>query len=435
MRLKPGIRSVSRAEGYAAGLAVILCLLFPAAAHAQDRPYPEGAIPGNVYAESDESYTVLLVEKSSETLFVVDVRDNIPTVSRYHSVITGKFDGDKLREGDQKTPEGIYFITGYIPQERLNTSLYGVGAFPINYPNIVDRLNGKTGYGIWLHGRGSLTNGRNTRGCVSLRNDDFRNLKGLVSRGTPVIISERLEFFSPDEYQQHRRRHIGYIKGLVTAWEEGDIDAFSEYFDPRFRTAGGLPYRKYLEKKGALMKLYPDRRIEISDIRVFKENSRELMYQFDQLYCADNMLSFGTKRLYLDSDESGAYRVVAEEFSEGSPLPYIEDSVEAFLSEWKEGWRSQDIGSYIAFYDESFTNGGMDLQGWRAYKEDLFRKTRIDDVRIRGVKVKVLSPKRIRVTFEQEYLSDRLTDRGIKTLILKGCPGDYRIVSERWRPL
>jgi hypothetical protein len=71
-------------------------------------------------------------------------------VDSYYMSI-GKGGIDKQIEGDNKTPLGVYRITSYLSDESL-PELYGAGAYPINYPNSWDRLQGKTGHGIWLHG-------------------------------------------------------------------------------------------------------------------------------------------------------------------------------------------------------------------------------------------------------------------------------------------
>jgi murein L,D-transpeptidase YafK len=62
-----------------------------------------------------------------------------------------------------------------MPQDKL-TDFYGSGAFPINYPNEWDRIRGRNGYGIWLHGTPRDTYSRPPRasdGCIVLSNEDL----------------------------------------------------------------------------------------------------------------------------------------------------------------------------------------------------------------------------------------------------------------------
>ena len=91
-------------------------------------------------------------------------------------VSTGKKGAKKSREGDQKTPVGVYFVTGRIPPSEL-PDFYGTGALPVNYPNEWDVRNGRTGYGIWIHGVPSSTYARAPRasdGCMALANEIWR---------------------------------------------------------------------------------------------------------------------------------------------------------------------------------------------------------------------------------------------------------------------
>ena len=90
-------------------------------------------------------------------------------------VTLGKNGVEKTREGDQKTPIGVYHVTANLPRQKL-TDFYGAGAYPINYPERVGRRAGRNGHGIWLHGTPSDTYSRPPRasdGCIVLANADL----------------------------------------------------------------------------------------------------------------------------------------------------------------------------------------------------------------------------------------------------------------------
>ena len=64
--------------------------------------------------------------------------------------------------------------------------LYGIGAFPLNYPNELDQHQGKTGYGIWLHGTDKSYYSRpplDSEGCVVLTNLDLDAVKPYIKIG------------------------------------------------------------------------------------------------------------------------------------------------------------------------------------------------------------------------------------------------------------
>ena len=134
----------------------------------------------------------LAADKSRKLLFQVETSNSVPSVSRQLDCIHGRVEGDKQREGDLRTPEGVYFITHKITQ-KLDFMEYGPHAFNLNYPNPADRLRGKTGSGIWLHSKGQPITGLTTRGCMAIDQYELTDLLPVLAPGTPVIIAEHLE--------------------------------------------------------------------------------------------------------------------------------------------------------------------------------------------------------------------------------------------------
>src|SRR5258708_11690335 len=101
-----------------------------------------------------------------------------PLLVAGYYVRSGKNGPLKVREGDEKTPIGVYHVTARLPQQKLS-DFYGSGAFPINYPNEWDRIQGRNGHGIWLHGTPSDTYSRPPRssnGCVVPANSHLEPL-------------------------------------------------------------------------------------------------------------------------------------------------------------------------------------------------------------------------------------------------------------------
>ncbi len=152
-----------------------------------------GADAEEVLVKLKEGEYLLLVEKDRHTLTIYD--HTLKPLSTYR-VTTGKVAGDKQKEGDLKTPEGVYFFTEYIDGRRLHQK-YGVGALVMDYPNPFDRLKGKGGYGIWLHATDEperINRPRDTRGCVVTTDEDFLRIKALVRLGaTPVVVVKKAE--------------------------------------------------------------------------------------------------------------------------------------------------------------------------------------------------------------------------------------------------
>jgi len=79
--------------------------------------------------------------------------------------------GPKLREGDRQSPEGFYTITG----AQLHHGGRWRRSLDIGYPNVFDRVNGRNGSLILVHG------GCDSIGCFAMTNPVNAELYDLVS--------------------------------------------------------------------------------------------------------------------------------------------------------------------------------------------------------------------------------------------------------------
>ena len=118
------------------------------------------------------------------------------TVMKSYRVSLGKNPrGPKLREGDQRTPEGFYWIDWRKTSDKFNLAMH------ISYPNREDLARARQagvppGSMIMLHGTPIdeeypewYFNSLNwTNGCVALTNHDMRAVWGLVKDGTMIEI-------------------------------------------------------------------------------------------------------------------------------------------------------------------------------------------------------------------------------------------------------
>lgn len=104
--------------------------------------------------------------------------------------------GHKVQEGDERTPEGDYFIDYRNTQSRYRLSLH------ISYPNEQDKANAKKlgvspGGDIMIHGSPNkfswsesiLQSMDWTDGCIAVTNDEIDEVGRLVKNGTPIRIN------------------------------------------------------------------------------------------------------------------------------------------------------------------------------------------------------------------------------------------------------
>jgi len=97
--------------------------------------------------------------------------------------------GDKQQEGDQRTPEGIYTLTG-----RTTQSKYGMGYY-ISYPDAVHIAAAKQkgvspGADVMIHGTSAARSNLKdwTNGCIALSNAGMDSLFRYVMPNTPIEI-------------------------------------------------------------------------------------------------------------------------------------------------------------------------------------------------------------------------------------------------------
>ena len=97
--------------------------------------------------------------------------------------------GHKQFEGDQKTPEGAYFITHRNPGSAYHLSL------GISYPNEADRAfaevqDREPGGDIFIHGANNdgSSRGNWTVGCIAVSDRQIEEIYAMVRPGTPINI-------------------------------------------------------------------------------------------------------------------------------------------------------------------------------------------------------------------------------------------------------
>jgi len=229
----------------------------------------------------------VVVDASRSRVYVYENAGEVPRMVEDYYTTIGKYGIEKIREGDQKTPVGVYHVTSKIPGSKL-PDLYGWGAFPISYPNEWDRLQGKTGFGIWLHGVPSDTYARApwaSDGCVALANPDIETLgKRVVPGATPVIIAERVEWVTPHAWRVER-------------------DAFMRR---RFRSEG-MDLRAWRARKHRVNSGKTWIKVSLDNLSVLRSPGKQdlVVVTFDQDYRSNNLTQRTRKRQYWVMEDGG----------------------------------------------------------------------------------------------------------------------------------
>ncbi len=135
---------------------------------------------------SGPEITAIVVHKAARRMYLV-AGDEV--IRAYDIDLGFAPEGDKLFEGDGKTPEGAYRINFKNPNSNYYLSL------GISYPSNRDRseaaaLGKSPGGDIFIHGTptGKLRAKDWTYGCIAVTNKEVEEIFAMVETGTPIFI-------------------------------------------------------------------------------------------------------------------------------------------------------------------------------------------------------------------------------------------------------
>ena len=281
-------------------------------------PIDKTLIPSSLIQLSDIQDYVLVVDQSRHRMFLYKNQDGIPVYVDDFYVTIGKEGTGKTIEGDQKTPLGVYFVTRFIESGDL-PDLYGDGAFPINYPNIWDRRNGRTGTGIWLHGTPSTVFSRppeDSDGCVIISNDDLKSLAPYVAVGqtTPLILAKEIKWETKAEWKTRQKSFFSYLEQWRKDWESRDVDLYLSHYSKDYEGLG-KNYESWARHKRRVnpSKSFIKVNLDNTSIFVYPNGTAPIMViTFMQNYSSDSFKRAFRKRQYWKMEEDGNWRIIFE---------------------------------------------------------------------------------------------------------------------------
>ena len=267
------------------------------------RSHPgEQRVPRQILQLHPEQKHALLVDSRRSRLYVFANAEGRPRLVAHYYVTLGKNGVDKAREGDQKTPLGVYHVTANLPRGKL-TDFYGTGAFPINYPNEWDRRKGRNGHGIWLHGVPSDVYSRPPRasdGCIVLANNDLDSVARLVQVGlTPVIIADEVEWAEAAAVEADRAALAAAFEQWRADWQSRDAEKYLSHYAAHF-SAGGQDLATWSAHKRKVNAGRKWIKVGASRISMFRypRESDFVVVTFDQDYRSDGLSNVMRKRQY-----------------------------------------------------------------------------------------------------------------------------------------
>lgn len=280
------------------------------------RQPPKDLIPAHLLRLGEDQPYALVVDLDLSRMYVFANVDHAPRFVDDYYISGGKSGPVKEREGDQRTPVGVYYIQGHIPGRSL-PDYYGWGAFPLNYPNAWDRKQGKTGSGIWLHGNPLGMFSRPplaSDGCVTMHNQDLELLAPLLKSGRiPMIIARNVEWADDENMDRLNARMVELLEQWRRDWESRDTKTYLRHYSKSFRS-GNQDYEAWTRHKARVNAGKKQIRVQLNNLSLvrYPEAPEIIIAAFDQDYWSDNFQSKSLKHQYWRKEQDGQWRIIYE---------------------------------------------------------------------------------------------------------------------------
>jgi hypothetical protein len=161
---------------------------------------------------------IILVDASISRAYLLRNKNGEPVWENDFFITVGQSGVGKDKEGDLKTPLGLYTIGDEVPKKNL-TPFYGLGALKLNFPNPYDKFQQKSGSGIWLHGVPAEVYNRPAKaseGCIVFTNTDLKYLLKLAKANRiNVLVSPSVKWLYPKDWRATYNRVMNDLSDSV----------------------------------------------------------------------------------------------------------------------------------------------------------------------------------------------------------------------------
>ncbi|MDX1295239.1 MAG: L,D-transpeptidase family protein [Sulfurimonadaceae bacterium] len=229
-----------------------------------------------------------------------------------YGAYTGKANGDKIKEGDLKTPVGVYRLTKKL--DNLDP-FYGPLAFVTSYPNFYDRIRGKNGSGIWIHGLPTdAKRDPYTRGCIAIENGDLECMdRHLNYQHALLVIDQDLKL---DARKEQLAAILSQLFQWRYAWLYNDLDAYLSFYADEFIRHDGMKIRQFRQFKKRIFARNDAKEILFKNIAVVPypgDVSSLYTVLFDEEYSSKRHNFSGKKGLIVKLLDNGRIQIIAEQ--------------------------------------------------------------------------------------------------------------------------
>ena len=261
------------------------------------------------YIEKYDNVLTCNKSKSTLTLYAKDA-NNTYKLQKEYSAYTGKIKGDKRREGDLKTPIGVYNIIKKISKV---DSFYGPMAFVTSYPNTYDKYQGKDGSGIWIHGLPTeQERDEFTKGCIAINNQSIECLDRHINIDKTILIIDKAEV-KQDISKETLAKLLTQLYKWRYAWIYNDLNTYLSFYDKDFIRFDGMNLERFIKYKTRIFKKKEQKEIIFTQINVIPYPNSQDMYKisFKEQY-KSNSFSFTGDKVLIVKFDGKSFKIITE---------------------------------------------------------------------------------------------------------------------------
>jgi murein L,D-transpeptidase YafK len=250
----------------------------------------------------DNPTNIIVCYKEKKVLDVYSFNDNLKLRHRFTNILTGKNFGNKWKEGDGKTPIGVYTLKYKLDDNNLN-DFYGPLAYPTNYPNLYDSYLGKSGHGIWIHGfpKDNPNRDFNTKGCIALPNKELIKLSKMIDYKNAILIIDT------DNLPTTDKKTVNILLKEIFkwryAWKYNNLDTYLSFYDKKdFKKENKYGFQTFSRLKKTIFKRQKHKILKFRDLKIIPYPSKDnniYKISFYEIFKANGHSFEGNKVLYV----------------------------------------------------------------------------------------------------------------------------------------
>ena len=266
---------------------------------------------------SDKIHYIFWFALEQGQLLVIEVNGDDYDIIHTLDLSIGKLGYDKFFEGDKKTPIGLYHFEPFINDRDLHDK-YGIGAFPVNYPNEYDKYRKRTGSGIWLHGLPKGVKNRPLRdsdGCMVINNVALQDMKQYITPEQTLVINQNyFQWASPAKTQNLHNEMQKNIDNWLLTWNTIKTEDYLKIYSTSFNNQK-KNYQTWKKHKRRVNAHKNRIDVSISDLSMvlYPGSDDIIQVNFHQDYRSNNYSSTGKKIQLWKREPDNKWRIIFED--------------------------------------------------------------------------------------------------------------------------